>query len=130
MTKHEIRTSAAPAPIGPFSQGLRVGDFVFVSGQGPIDPATGAIVAGGIAEQTAQTLANIGAILAECGGTLDDVVRSTVWLADLADFERYNAVYERFFTPPRPTRATVGAALLGGIGIEIEVLAHLPEVRG
>ena len=124
MAKEVIKTAAAPQPIGPFSQALRVGEFILVSGQGPIDPATGEMVPGGIEEQTAQTLRNIAAILEQASATLDDVVRCTVWLADLQDFERYNTVYSRFFAEPRPTRTTVGAALLGGIGIEIEVTAH------
>ena len=124
MAKEVIKTAAAPQPIGPFSQALRVGEFILVSGQGPIDPATGEMVPGEIEEQTAQTLRNIAAILEQAGFTLDDVVRCTVWLADLQDFERYNTVYSRFFAEPRPTRTTVGAALLGGIGIEIEVIAH------
>lgn len=125
MAKQEIQTSQAPIPIGPFSQALRAGDLIFVSGQGPIDPASGEMVAGGIEAQTERTLLNIAAILEGAGATLDDVVRCTVWLTDLSTFERYNAVYERFFAEPRPARATVGAELLGGIGIEIDAVAHV-----
>ncbi|MCW3008235.1 MAG: endoribonuclease [Solirubrobacterales bacterium] len=125
--KRQIHTSAAPEPIGPFSQALRVGPFVYVAGQGPGDAATGEIVHGTIEEQTALTLDNVKAILAAAGATMDDVVRCTVWLSDLDEFARYNAVYETYFGDPKPTRATVGAQLLGGIKVEIEVTAYLGE---
>jgi 2-iminobutanoate/2-iminopropanoate deaminase len=124
MAKEQITTTGAPAPIGPFSQALRVGDLIFVSGQGPIHPVTGEM-ADTIEDQTRQTLENIGAILAAAGAKFDDIVKCTVWLRDLSTFERYNAVYETFFSDPKPTRATVGADLLGGIGIEIDAVAHV-----
>ena len=126
MTKKQITTSAAPQPIGPYSQALRVGSFVYVSGQGPADPRTGEIRADTIEEQTRQTLANIAAILAETGATLDDVIRCTVYLSDLANFARYNRIYGEHFSDPKPTRTTVGAQLLD-ILVEIEVVAYLGE---
>jgi 2-iminobutanoate/2-iminopropanoate deaminase len=126
-SKQQIHTDAAPQPIGPFSQALRAGDFVYVAGQGPGDPATGELRLGTIEEQTALTLDNITAILEAAGATIDDIVRCTVWLADLDDFARYNAVYETYFSDPKPTRATVRADLLGGIKVEIEATAYVGQ---
>lgn len=125
--KQQIQTSSAPQPIGPFSQALRVGPFIYVSGQGPNDPVTGAIVGETIEEQTARTMDNIKAILEAAGATMDHVVRCTVWMLDLSEFSRYNGVYATYFNDPKPTRATVGADLLNGIKIEIDAVAYLPE---
>jgi len=122
--KHEIRTDEAAAPGGAYSQGLRAGDFVYVSGQGPINPATGEIVGETIEEQTERTLENVKAILAAAGASMADVVKSTVHLSDLSLFARYNEVYARYFPDPKPVRTTVGSELLG-IMVEIDVVAYV-----
>ena len=124
MGKREIRTGDAAAPGGAYSQGLRAGDFVYVSGQGPIDPATGEIVGETIEEQTERTLENVKAILAAAGASMADVVKSTVHLSDLSLFARYNEVYARYFPDPKPVRTTVGSDLLG-IMVEIDVVAYV-----
>ena len=108
--KQPFFPSNAPKPIGPYSPGLRVGDFVFVSGQGPLNPATGQTPET-IEEQTAQVLENIQAILEAGGATMADVVKVTAHLSDLAHFERYNKVYATYFPDPKPTRTTVGSQL-------------------
>jgi 2-iminobutanoate/2-iminopropanoate deaminase len=124
MPKQQLKTAAGAAPIGAYSQGLRVGDFVFVSGQGPLDPQTGQAVGATIEEQTARVLENIKAILAAGGATMADVVKVTAHLSDLALFERYNKVYATYFPDPKPTRTTVGSALLG-ILVEIDAIAYV-----
>jgi 2-iminobutanoate/2-iminopropanoate deaminase len=124
MPKQQLKTAAGAAPIGAYSQGLRVGDFVFVSGQGPLDPQTGQVVGTTIEEQTARVLENIKAILAAGGATMADVVKVTAHLSDLALFERYNKVYATYFPDPKPTRTTVGSALLG-ILVEIDAIAYV-----
>lgn len=124
MPKQQLKTAAGAAPIGAYSQGLRVGDFVFVSGQGPLDPQTGQVVGATIEEQTARVLENIKAILAAGGATMADVVKVTAHLSDLALFERYNKVYATYFPDPKPTRTTVGSALLG-ILVEIDAIAYV-----
>ncbi|MFI0480531.1 RidA family protein [Actinomadura sp. 9N215] len=124
MSKREIRSSAAPAPLGTYSQGLVAGDFVYTSGMGPIDPKTGEIVGSDVAEQTKQVLANLSAILAEHGLTLDDVVKSTVHLQDLhRDFAAYDEVYRSQFNEPYPVRTTVGSDLMN-ILVEIDFVAY------
>jgi 2-iminobutanoate/2-iminopropanoate deaminase len=124
MPKQQLKTTSGAAPIGAYSQGLRVGDFVFVSGQGPLDPQTGQIVGTTIEEQTSRVLENIKAILAAGGATMADVVKVTAHLSDLALFERYNKVYATYFPDPKPTRTTVGSALLG-ILVEIDAIAYV-----
>jgi 2-iminobutanoate/2-iminopropanoate deaminase len=124
MPKQQLKTAAGAAPIGAYSQGLRMGDFVFVSGQGPLDPQTGQVVGATIEEQTARVLENIKAILAAGGATMADVVKVTAHLSDLALFERYNKVYATYFPDPKPTRTTVGSALLG-ILVEIDAIAYV-----
>lgn len=124
MAKEQIRTGEAAAPGGAYSQGIRAGDFVYVSGQGPIDPTTGAVVGETIEEQTERTLENVKAILEAGGATMADVVKSTVHLSDLALFDRYNGVYSSYFPDPKPVRTTVGSALLG-IMVEIDVVAYV-----
>ena len=124
MIKQQVLTSAAPKPIGPYSQGLRVGEFIFVSGQGPLDPATGKIAGDTIEEQTRRVLENIKAILEAGGATMGDVVKSTVHLSDLELFSRFNGVYATYFPDPKPTRTTVGSQLLG-ILVEIDVIAYI-----
>jgi 2-iminobutanoate/2-iminopropanoate deaminase len=126
MPKQQITTKSGASPVGPYSQGLRVGDFVFVSGQGPLDPATGQIVGENIEEQTARVLENIKAILEAGGATMADVVKANAHLSDMTLFDRYNKVYVTYFPDPKPTRTTVGSQLpLKGILIEIDVIAYV-----
>ena len=122
--KHPIATEAAPAAIGPYSQAVQAGGTVYVSGQLPIDPATGQMAEGGVAELTRQSLTNIRAILAEAGLTMDHVVKTTVMLADMADFAEMNAVYAEFFTAPYPARSAFAVKTLPkGARVEIECIA-------
>ena len=126
MTTQAIVTSEAPAAIGPYSQAVRAGDFVYVSGQLPINPATGAIEARDAAGQAAQSIANIEAILAAAGLGLDNVVKTVVYLADIADFAEVNKVYAgRFTSEPLPARAAFQvAALPAEAQVEIEAVAY------
>ena len=123
--KQVISTPKAPAAIGPYSQAIRVGNLVFTSGQIPIDPATGSFVEGGIKEQTRQSLSNVRAILEEAGLSMANVIKTTVFLADMADFAEMNAVYAEFFAEPFPARSAVAVKTLPkGALIEIEVVAE------
>ena len=124
MTKQQITTTTGASPMGAYSQGLRAGDFIFVSGQGPIDPATGKIVGETIEEQTARTLENIKAILEAGGATMADVVKVTAHLTDLSNFAAYNKVYATYFPDPKPVRTTVGSQLLGML-VEIDAIAYV-----
>jgi 2-iminobutanoate/2-iminopropanoate deaminase len=126
MPKQQITTSSGAPPAGAYSQGLRVGDFIFVSGQGPLDPATGKVTGVTIEEQTARTLENIKAILAAGGAGLEDVVRVGAFLSDLALFDGYNRVYAAYFPDPKPARTTVGCQL-NGILVEIDAVAYVGE---
>src|SRR5438132_11894312 len=110
--KEIVATSRAPGAIGPYSQAVRAGNLVFASGQIPIDPATGEFVAGGVAEQTEQVLRNLTAVFEAAGVGMNQVVKTTVFLADMDDFTAMNEVYGRFFTAEPPARATVQAARL------------------
>jgi 2-iminobutanoate/2-iminopropanoate deaminase len=121
-----VSTGSAPKALGPYSQGIRAGQFLFVSGQVPIDPATGDLVQGGIVEQARRTLHNIGEILKAGGASYPQVVRTTVYLADLGDFAAMNEVYATFFTAPQPARTTIQAGRLPrDCRIEIDVIAFL-----
>jgi 2-iminobutanoate/2-iminopropanoate deaminase len=120
----------APPPGGPYSPALEVGEWVFLSGQGGVDPSTGRMVSDEIEAQTEQTFANISALLAAAGLSKSDVVSCLVHLSDLSLFPRFNAVYERQFNEPRPVRTTVGAPLVAGMVVEITVVAHRPESPG
>ena len=124
MPKQQIRTTSGASPVGAYSQGLRVGDFIFVSGQGPLDPATGKIVGETVEEQTARVLENIKAILESGGASMANVVKVSAHLSDLAFFERYNKVYATYFSDPKPTRTTVGSQLMG-ILVEIDAIAYV-----
>jgi len=115
-----------PQPGGAYSSGLRVGDFVFVSGQTAIDPATGQLVGDTIEEQTARVLENVKAILEAGGATMADAVKVIAHLSDLALFDRYNRVYATYFPDPKPTRTTVGSQLKGFM-VEIDVIAYTGE---
>jgi len=126
MPKQQITTKSGASPIGAYSQGLRAGDFIFVSGQGPLDPDTGQIVGDTVEEQTARVLENIKAILEAGGATMADVVKVTAHLSNLSLFERYNKVYSTYFPDPKPTRTTVGSQLLG-ILVEIDAIAYVGD---
>lgn len=124
MPKVQISTPAAPAAIGPYSQGIHAGTAVYVSGQLPIDPATGAFAGETIAEQTARSLENVKAVLEAAGLGLPDVVKTTVFLKDIADFAAMNEVYARYFTGVCPARSAVQvAALPKDARVEIEAVA-------
>ena len=122
--KQAISTPQAPAAIGPYSQAIRVGTLIYTSGQIPINPATGVFVEGGIKEQTRQSLTNISAILEEAGLTMANVIKTTVFMADMNDFAEMNAVYAEFFAEPYPARSAVAVkSLPKGALVEIEVVA-------
>jgi 2-iminobutanoate/2-iminopropanoate deaminase len=125
-TRDVVSTDKAPKAIGPYSQGIKAGDFVFTAGQAGVDPATGKLVEGGIGEQTRQVLKNIQAILEAAGTSLERVVKVGVFLQDMADFQAMNAVYAEFFPPDKnpPARTTVQAAKLPlGALVEIDAVA-------
>jgi reactive intermediate/imine deaminase len=123
----EVRTSAAPEPVGPYSQAVEQDGWIFASGQIPLDPSTGALVAGGIEEQTRRVLANLRAVLEAAGAGFSDVVRTTIYLTDLSTFAQVNAIYaEHFDGDPAPARATVQVAALPlGAHVEIDCIARL-----
>lgn len=120
----QISTQNAPAAIGPYSQAIEVNGFVYASGQLPIDPATGAFPEGGVKEQTRQSILNVKAILEEAGLALSNVVKTTVYLADMGDFAAMNEVYSQFFAQPFPVRSAIAIkALPKGALVEVEVVA-------
>lgn len=120
----QISTQNAPAAIGPYSQAIEVNGFVYASGQLPTDPATGAFPEGGVKEQTRQSLLNVKAILEEAGLALSNVVKTTVYLADMGDFAAMNEVYSQFFAQPFPARSAIAVkALPKGALVEVEVVA-------
>ena len=122
--KVEIKSDHAPAAIGPYSQAISSGGFVFLSGQIPLDPASGEVVAGSVSIQTRRVLENLKAVLEEAGLTLSSVVKTTVYMADLSDFTEMNEVYGGYFTEPYPARATVEVkALPKGVAVEIDAVA-------
>ena len=124
--KNAIATTEAPQAIGPYSQAVSAAPWLFCSGQIGLDPATGALAAGGIEAETQRVLENLRAVLAAAGATLDSVVRTTIYLGDLADFARVNEIYARYFRAPFPARATVGvAALPRGARVEIDAIAMI-----
>lgn len=122
--RQAVSTEAAPLAIGPYSQAIRAGSLLFISGQVPIDPATGALVEGDIAAQTRRVLLNLEAILQAAGLSFTDVVRTTVFLTDINDFAAMNEIYAAAFTAPAPARATVQVARLPkDAGVEIDAIA-------
>jgi len=124
MSRQAISTTSAPAAIGPYSQGIALDDLVFCSGQVGLDPASGALVEGGVEAQAERALQNLGAVLDAAGCTFADVVKTTVFLADIDDFAAVNAVYARFMADPPPARSTFAVgALPKGARIEIEAIA-------
>ena len=123
-----ISTQKAPAAIGPYSQAIQIGNLVYTSGQIPIDPTTGKFAEGGIKEQTRQSLLNVKAILEEAGLTVKNVVKTTVFMADMNDFADMNAIYAEFFSEPYPARSAVAVKTLPkGALVEIEAVAALPQ---
>lgn len=123
-TVRAVQSSAAPAAIGPYSQATIAGGFLFTAGQIPLDPANGELVAGDAAAQTRQVLSNLAAVLAEAGLGWRDVVKTTVFLTDMADFPRFNEVYASILGDARPARSTVQvAALPRGVSVEVELVA-------
>jgi len=122
--RQAVSSDRAPKAIGPYSQAVKAGGMVFCSGQIPLDPRTGELAPGDIGDQTRQVLRNLGAVLQAAGASLDHVVRTTVYLADLADFAAMNVAYDEFFGQPAPARATVQAARLPrDARVEIDAIA-------
>jgi len=125
MGIEKIESAGAPKAIGPYSQAVRAGDYLFFSGQIPLDPQSGEVVSGGIEMQTEQVMANLGAVLQAAGLKFSQVVKTTIYLQDLGDFAAVNAIYGRFFPGIAPARATVQVAgLPKGVGVEIEGIAY------
>jgi 2-iminobutanoate/2-iminopropanoate deaminase len=125
MRPQAVSPVGAPKAVGPYSVAVRIGDFLYASGQIPLDPASGALVSGGIEAQTERVLENINVILADQGLTLGNVVKSTVFMTNLGEFAQMNGVYARYFSEPFPARSTVQVAgLPKGAGVEIEIIAH------
>ncbi len=124
MEKQVVNTDQAPAAIGPYSQALKVGEMVFVSGQIPIDPATGDIVQGDIKTQTRQVLTNLNAVLAAAGSSLEKTVKTTVYITNMDEFSQVNEVYSEFFKDQPPARACVEVSRLPkGVTVEIDAIA-------
>ena len=124
----QIKTEKAPATIGPYSQGILSESLLFTSGQIPLDPATGSLVSGGIQSETKQVLENLKAVLEAGGAGLKDVVKTTVYMADLSEFAQMNEVYGIYFSGEPPARSTVGVASLPrGASVEIEAVAVVPK---
>ena len=126
MRATPITTDAAPRATGAYTQAIRAGDFLFISGQGPLDPATLEVRGESVEKQTEQTLRNLEAIARAAGGSLGDVVKVSVFLASIEDFPAFNGTYERFFDEPRPARTTTGADLRN-ILVEIDAVLYLPS---
>ncbi|MFL5686897.1 MAG: RidA family protein [Chloroflexota bacterium] len=127
MTRQAISTTSAPAAVGPYSQAIVAGGLIFCAGQGAIDPQTQEVRQGSVEEETERTLRNLEAVLDAAGATFADVVKTTVFLADIDDFAAMNGVYARFFPDPPPARTTVEvAALPKGFKVEIEAIARKP----
>lgn len=126
MTRRIIETSKAPAAIGPYSQAVRHGDLVFLSGQIPIDPASGTLIDGDIAAQTRQVLSNLGAVCEAAGGSLEGIVKLNIYLTDLGHFAEVNEIMAETFKAPYPARATIGVAALPlGAAVEMEAILGL-----
>ncbi len=124
MPRTQVKTEGAPAAIGPYSQGITAGDFVFCAGQAGLDPATGKLVEGDVQAQTHRVLENLKAVLEAAGSDLNQVVKTTVFLADMADFKAMNEIYAQYFGDPPPARSTIAAKGLPlGALVEIEVIA-------
>ena len=125
MENRSILTDKAPQPIGPYSQAIRAGDFIFTAGQVPVDPATNKVVEGGVQAQTRRSLENVKAVLEAAGASLNDVVKVTVFLKDMNDFAEVNEVYAEYFTDNKPARSAVQVARLPlDVMVEIEAVAR------
>jgi 2-iminobutanoate/2-iminopropanoate deaminase len=128
MPAEPVATPSAPASAGPYSPAVRAGDWLALAGQVGIDPATGKLADGGVAEQTRQALANVAAVLGDCGASLGDVAKTTVFLVDMGDFPVMNEVYADAFAGHRPARSTIAVAALPlGARVEVEVWAYAPR---
>jgi len=128
MTRQKVETKNAPSPIGPYSQAIVAGGFVFASGQAGLDPQTGRLISRDVIEQTAQTLRNLQGVLEAAGSSLERVLKTTVFLADMNDFAAMNEAYARFFTQNPPARTTIQAARLPlDARVEIELIALMNE---
>ena len=126
MPRQAIETDGAPAAIGPYSQAVRAGSLLFVSGQIPLDPATGDVIDGDVVAQTHRVMQSLGAILEAAGAGFGEVVRTTIYLTDLGTFARVNEAYGSYFDAPAPARATLEvAALPKGVAVEIDAVADL-----
>jgi len=126
MPKQPIKTPRAPAAIGPYSQGVRAGGFIFVSGQIPLDPTSGEVVSDDVAQQTDRVMRSIRAILDDSGATMEDIVKTTIFLVDMNDFAVVNEVYGRYFSAEPPARATIQVARLPkDVKVEIEAIAYV-----
>ena len=127
MSKSVVSTQQAPQAIGPYSQAIRLGNLLFTAGQIPLDPATGKLVEGDIEQQTERVMQNLAAILEAAGSSLDRVVKTTCFLSNLDEFQRFNQVYGRYFTGNPPARSTVEVSRLpAGARVEVEVVAECP----
>ena len=127
--RNAIVTDQAPKPVGPYSQGVIEGDFIFVAGQGPINPGTGSLELGDVRAETKRVFENLQAILQAAGSSFDHVVKCNVYLRDISDFAAMNEVYATYFTAPFPARTTIQAgALPGGIAVEIECIAKIAKI--
>jgi len=127
QNKEIIKTDKAPVPIAPYSQGIKANGFLFVSGQIGLNPSNRKLVEGGLEAETTQILENIRAILSAGGARMEDVISTTVYLKNMDDFQKMNAIYSKYFTANFPTRSTVGVSnLAGGANIEITVTSLLP----
>jgi 2-iminobutanoate/2-iminopropanoate deaminase len=128
MPVEPVPTPSAPASAGPYSPAVRAGDWLALAGQVGIDPSTGSLADGGVGAQTRQAMANVAAVLGDCGATLADVAKTTVFLVDMGDFPVMNEVYADAFAGHRPARSTIAVAALPlGARVEVEVWAYLPE---
>lgn len=124
MSRSVVFTAQAPKPVSAYSQAIRSGSLLFLAGQIPIDPATGQVVSGTIAEETERIFENLSAVLSAAQATLENVVKTTVYLTDMADFPAFNAVYARYFPREPPARTTVAVAALPlGVRVEVEAIA-------
>lgn len=124
--KTAVETGSAPGAVGPYSQAIMTGNLLFTSGQLPIDPATGKMVEGTISDRTHQAIRNLSAVIEAAGGTLNDIVKTTVFLSDIGDFQEVNSVYSQYFTEPFPARSAFQVAALPlGADIEIEAIVSI-----
>jgi 2-iminobutanoate/2-iminopropanoate deaminase len=126
MTRSVISSAAAPQPVSAYSQAIQSGSLLFLAGQIPLDPSTGKLVSGSIAEETDRIMSNLRAVLSAAGATLDNVVKTTIYLTDMADFPAFNQAYAGYFTKDPPARTTVAVAALPlGARVEVEAIAAL-----